>query len=465
MRGLTLPRLRLCALPVRRFLALGFALVLAGCTAILTGSHPRRDDGGSADVATRGAGAGVPVIVIPGMLGSRIVEAPGGRTVWPSFPDLLLGLGQLERLEPPFPGMADAPADSALGPAGIIRRVGPIDFYAGLIAGLERHHGSCVAPEDIAPTSGCVILAWDWRADLVAAAGQLDDTVAALRAAREAPDLTVDVIAHSAGGLVARYFKRFGRADVLDRDRVAQAPMTGAPALRRVALIATPNGGSIYGLQRVMRGERLGLSRMHPEVMATMPSIYALLPHPDRDWMITTDGAIADIDLYDVASWERFGEAIFHPQARERLVRRFPDPARRAAHVDALRARFVDGLVRGGRFHRALDAPPAQGHDLPQMLAIAAGCHDTPAVCLIEEVDGQPVIRLDPGEISNPVPGVDYHGLMLAPGDARVTIASARSTPAPGRVFQVCRRHDQLPSDPATVAAILRFLNDAATDL
>lgn len=429
---------------------------LAGCGADQPGETAIPEAAAARD---RG-GAAVPVVMIPGMLGSRLANGQTGRTVWPSLADLLFGSDRLARLGLPLsvPAMARTAADAVV-PAGIVRRAGPVDFYGKLIARLERDHGPCVAPSAIAPDTGCVLLAWDWRRDLVEAAEGLEQAVAKLRAARDAPGLRVDVVAHSAGGLVARYYARFGGTDVLDRPAVTHAPMTGARSLRRVILIATPNRGSIYGLQRVMRGERLGLSRLHPEVMATMPSIYQLLPHPDRDWMITVDGDTADIDLYDIASWRQFREAIFLPEARARLVARFPSPGARAAATDLLEARFALGLRRGARFHRALDAPPVPGVTAPQILTVAAGCRPTAAVCLVEEADGRPVIRLQPGTIRNPRPGVDYRARMIAPGDGRVTLASARAVPDSLGGLTVCADHDRLPPDPATVAAVVQFLS------
>jgi len=124
-------------------------------------------------------------------------------------------------------------------------------------------------------------------------------SIGQLRAARSDPDLQVDIVTHSAGGLIARYFVRYGGVDVLGK-AIPKPPASGAASLHKAVLIAPLSLGSIYGLQRAMRGVNVGLSQVGPEIMATMPSIYQLLPHPDRQWMIDLEGNPVAVDLYDL---------------------------------------------------------------------------------------------------------------------------------------------------------------------
>jgi hypothetical protein len=214
-----------------------------------------------------------PLIIIPGLEGSRLVSVETGEAVWSaSLPLLVAGRG-LEKLALPVADAGSERPVEDLRPDGIIRRVLAADFYGDLITTLERDAGyDCVAPEQIVNGTNCVILAWDWRSDLVEAAGVLDQTIRRLRDATGDPDLRADVVAHSAGALVVQYYVRYGSADVLDAPLPARPPMTGAGSLGTVLLAAPPNFGSIFGLQRVMRGSRIGLARVPPELMATIPA-------------------------------------------------------------------------------------------------------------------------------------------------------------------------------------------------
>jgi hypothetical protein len=43
---------------------------------------------------------------------------------------------------------------------------------------------------------------------------------------------------------------------------------------------------------------------------------------------------------------------------------------------------------------------------------------------LVEEVEGESIVRMQPHEVAQPIPGVDYDALLLEPGDGSVTKAS-----------------------------------------
>ena len=98
------------------------------------------------------------------------------------------------------------------------------------------------------------------------------------------PTLKVNVIAHSMGGLITRYYLRYGTVDALDGDGGFAINMSGAGKVGTAVLLGTPNLGSVSSLQSMLLGHRVGLRRIEPEVLAAMPSIYELLPHPLTDW-------------------------------------------------------------------------------------------------------------------------------------------------------------------------------------
>jgi pimeloyl-ACP methyl ester carboxylesterase len=122
------------------------------------------------------------------------------------------------------------------------------------------------------------------------------------------PELRVDIIAHSMGGLVVRYYERYGTADVMEGNSL---PVTGAGAgarkLRRVVLLGTPNEDSVSAIHYFLNGYQVGLSRLPNEGVATMPSTYQLLPHPQAYWITTTRGMMLRPDHFDVEVWRRFG--------------------------------------------------------------------------------------------------------------------------------------------------------------
>jgi hypothetical protein len=231
------------------------------------------------------------------------------------------------------------------------------------------------------------------------------------------------------GAPIIRYYVRYGTEDVLD-ERSPQPSFVGAPAVRKVILLGAPNLGSISALQNFMKGYNIDFvfAGIPAEVLMTMPSAYQLLPHPDRDWMLNPDGSKHPRMLYEVDTWREFQASIFDPELRKRIVKRFANESDAQKHLKTLERYFAKQLKRGRNFHRALSVPVQQQ---PVRYVVFGGdCVLTPARCLIETVNGKIEVRLRPEQVVNRVPGVNYHKLMLEPGDGRVTKPSllARNT-------------------------------------
>jgi hypothetical protein len=58
---------------------------------------------------------------------------------------------------------------------------------------------------------------------------------------------------------------------------------------------------------------------------------------------------------------------------------------------------------------------------LVRYIVFGGDCELTPSRLLVEEVEGESMVRLFPDEIENPIAGINYDILMLEPGDGRVT--------------------------------------------
>ena len=100
---------------------------------------------------------------------------------------------------------------------------------------------------------------------------------------------------------------------------------------------------------------------------------------------------------------------------------------------------------------------PLPDHSI-RLIAFGGDCELTPARLLVEEVNGESLVRLYPKDIARPEPGIDYERLMLQPGDGRVTKPSllARNALDPtvprhryshfplAYSFFLCESHDRL---------------------
>ncbi len=396
-----------------------------------------------------------PVIVIPGVFGSKLRHRDTGDEVWPGAARMLLFSDYREividfdpetlQVRPDNLEAFDI-ADAALGH----------DFYGHLLGTLQRFGGYVRSKPGDAPRTGerrYYVYAYDWRQDNVESARGLDRLIEAIRRDYNDPTLKVDIIAHSMGGLVARYYLRYGLADVLDGTEQL-VTLYGTSRVRKLILLGTPNMGSASSLHAFLTGEPVVFKRIPQEVLATLPSGYQLFPHPLVTWLIDTSGDARDDDLFDGETWRRYRWSIFDPVVTARIH------AERGANADAYLAayrRYFDyRLERARRFLWAVSTPePAT----PIRYVLFGGdCELTPARLALEDDGGTPVARLTPGAIKRPISGVRYDELMLEPGDGLVTKPSllARETldpSAPQNVdsfipiaywFFLCEHHDML---------------------
>jgi pimeloyl-ACP methyl ester carboxylesterase len=371
-----------------------------------------------------------PVIVIPGLFGSRLRDRTTGAEIWPGSAQMILfddyhSLGlDFDRASlqvRPDNNEAFGITDAALGR----------DFYGQIIEALQRFGGYVKATPGTPSVPGerrYYLYPYDWRQDNVDAARGLDRLIETLRRDYNDPTLRVDIIAHSMGGLVARYFLRYGPVDVLDGSEQL-VTLYGTTRVRKLILLGTPNMGAASALHAFLVGEPIGFKRIPQEVLATLPSGYELFPHPLVTWLIDSSGAARNDDLFDGDVWRRYRWSIFDPAIEARIRARHGKDA--DEYLTALRRYFDFRLERARRFLWALSTPePA-----------------TP----IRYV-------LYPADIRQRSPGVRYDELMLEPGDGKVTKPSllARETLDPSAPqnedsfipiaywFFLCERHDRL---------------------
>ncbi|MRX27518.1 hypothetical protein [Kangiella sp. HZ709] len=395
-----------------------------------------------------------PIIFIPGITGSKLENKNTSEEIWPKSYWQLLTHNYQELTVDINPQTLEAVTEKQ-NPYSVTDRVAGRDFYQNLIEVLENYAGFQKAIAGNAQTNRrkYYLFAYDWRQDNVKTVQKLDQLIEQIKIDYNDPNLKVDIIAHSMGGLISRYYLRYGKLDVLDTNEL-KTNLTGAKNLRRVIMLGTPNFGSIDAINTLIEGLPLVFSKIEPETLATMPSMYQLFPHTLNHWIIKPDGTALARDQFDVELWKRFQWSIFDPMVKKKII-----STKGQDYYDLLADFFEKHLERARRFVWALTVPYPKTDVI--LIAFGGDCHLTPARVVVEETNKGSELRMKPQQISRKVAGVDYDLLMLEPGDGTVTKASllARHSLDPSvprhkysffpldYSFFLCEKHNQLTSN------------------
>lgn len=442
---------------ITRFLLLSLTSVLM-CTLLCDCSAPLRPDLSRLYRISDQTTDNTPVILIPGLFGSKLRDKQTGKEVWPgSATDVVFS--DYQQLALKFDRETLQVLPDNLEAYDVADRVLGQDIYGPIISTLEKSGGyqrGVPGTPALKNERRYYVFPYDFRQDNSRHALALEALIDKIRRDYSNPDLKVDLVAHSMGGLVARYYLRYGVADVLNGEH-EQVTLYGTTRVRKLILLGTPNLGSASSLHAFLNGEKVGFGKIAPEVLATMPSGYQLFPHPLVSWLIDVNGNTLNDNLFDTATWERYHWSIFNPNIQQRMLKSGGTMA--GESLADLQRFFAYRLERARRFMWALSTPEPE---TPIRYVLFGGdCTLTPARLLLEPEGDQLMTRLNPSEIHRPIAGVRYDELMLEPGDGRVTKPSflARETLDPSTEqsedsfipvaywFFLCEDHVQLTNN------------------
>ena len=420
----------------------------------------------------------LPVILIPGLIGSELINKNNNDKVW-----FDLNRAKDDDLRLPISPNLKANRDN-LVPVDIVREIQLIKFtpkvevYQKLIETLQADgftEGKIDFPETGGDADTFYAFAYDWRLDNVENAQQLLQKLDNLRAKLNRPDLKFNVIAHSMGGLITRYALMYGNADL----RAGARPTwKGASYFNSVSLVATPNAGALSALDSLINGFSLFgnakiklpfIQNLSPADLFTIPSIYQLLPHAGTARIFDENLKPLKLDLYNPAVWERYGWAAYSDKD---FAKKFDDTEQRNA-----KPYFRAVLLRAKQFQAALDATPRTKSPIPTYY-FGAECRQTIDGIIIRQDAKKQKWITEFGAASytkadgTKVTKEETEKVLLAPGDG---VVSKRSLLAsflglgrlrnPNTSFvlnsapDACSEHNRLTGNEAVAKNLLSVLN------
>jgi len=424
-----------------------------------------------------------PVIIIPGILGSELVNAETKERVWinlsaaktdglslPVSPDLAQNRDQLV-------------ATRIIERAKISAFLPEVSIYEALIQAMERYGGYSEGDwENPDRSTGGLdkyyVFAYDWRRDNVENARLLTRKMEELKRRLGDDELRFNVIAHSMGGLVARYAAMYGDADLPFDGEKPVPDWTGARHFNKIFMFGVPNEGSMATLELLQKGYRVGgftIRVLDREAAITSPAVFQLLPHRAAARFYDEDLNPLDVDLYNPETWKKYGWSAYADTA---FRSRFAGEANAAgagangrksefagvslADFDAY---FANTLARAKLFHDALGADTTVPASVT-FFAFGSDCDDTQdgAILVKNAKTGawQTIFTPKSYRTANGrlITRAETRARLYAPGDTRVTRRSLlaetlfeqnyrnsifrRNLPVTSVFF--CESHEQLPN-------------------
>ena len=417
-----------------------------------------------------------PVIIIPGLTGSDLINDRTGKVVWFSprrakDDDIRLPISpNLER------NRDNLVSRDIIRSIKFFKFLPETEIYERLINALEQRGGYKEGSLNFPPKDGYrdtfYVFPYDWRRDNVENARLLITRIETLKRKLRRPDLKFNIIAHSMGGLIARYAAMYGDADL--SGTAPRPTWAGSRHLDKIFLLGTPNEGSILAINALLNGfSYIGGGLNLPFIqninrfdVFTIPSVYQLLPHDGTLRAYDEDLNPLTLDVYDPAVWEKYDWAVWKD---DDFSKKLTPAEQRAA-----RAYFTAVLERAKRFQAAIRANTRPKTPVSIYL-IGGDCKETQNAILLarNEKKGRWETRFkaEPYDAASgaKVTAEQLKGLLFALGDGVVTKRSlgAETGSADGRVLPIveslfqCEGHNKLVTNAVIQDRLLEILGAA----
>ena len=369
-----------------------------------------------------------PVILIHGFLGASLVNRENGENIWGNFdikdsvsqsPEKMHELAHPMELNSPLQKLQDNIfADKILEEVKITLMGLPIHLpaYKELVeilikGGFQPSHHRMKKHKNF---HSLFSFAYDWRKDLQQSAAQLHEFILEKRQYIQQKyeelyglknyNVQFDIIAHSMGGLITRYYLRYGNKDMPQDGSLPTITWAGSEHVDRAIIVGTPNAGYLDTFLELLHGDTV--QPYPPTVLGTLPSYYQMLPAPSMKQILYKGRAKKPVDVFDPELWIKMDWGLVRKEADFNLKKILPgvnsQEERRKIAIDHL----TKCLKRAQQFISAMGKKASLPEDLKLYLVCGNGIKTTHRA----KVDQ----RTGAVEIS------DY-----APGDGKVLSTSA----------------------------------------
>lgn len=331
-----------------------------------------------------------PIVVIPGILGTQLVNSKTGEVVWPSV--VRSSDNSTMPMTADLVNNRDDVVPSKIVETVRLARVLPeIYVYRDLLDALREYggyrEGDWANPGSDGDKDTFYVFAYDFRRDNVENSRLLISKLRGLKERLGQPKLRFNVVAHSMGGLIARYAAMYGDQDLPEASTDLKPTWSGAADINKIVMLGTPNEGAADAFSTLLEGYSITeglrrriplLNRLTAEESITAPAIFQLLPHQSVAKFLDENLKPMTVDLYDPETWKTYGWSPINDPAFRRKYEAKTGKVEEAhgRSLADLDAYLVAVLRRAKLFHAALDAS-INGESPVGMFAIGGDCEET----------------------------------------------------------------------------------------
>lgn len=367
-----------------------------------------------------------PVIVIHGLFGSTLVDNESGAVVWGEFSGVdTINVAALRRVA--LPMQKEKPLNELndhIYASGILEKVNlrflglpiEVDAYQDMVAALVAGGYYAEGFDNIYDKEyfTCFQFAYDWRRDIVENATRLKQFIDMKRqylqrhyervyGVADHP-IQFDIVAHSMGGLVARYFLRYGAVDLPEDGSLPRVTWKGSEDVDKVIILGTPNAGYVDTLVELVEGLSFitGMPKMEAAVLGTFPSVYQMLP--SMNVVVSKKDTNRVLDVFEPQLWEKMNWGLARGDQDHVLASLMPEVDTKEERQKIAKEHLRKSLIRARQFTKAMATdegdPP---HDVSLHLFVGEALPTNTMVIVNEENGKIAIAKEEPGDGKVPV--------------------------------------------------------------
>lgn len=401
--------------------AIYLVVLLAGCSA--TGSYTSDAEYSHAvygriaiDAANYEGVKRNPVILVHGFLGSKLKNSQTGENVWGDFrginaftvsDDKIRQLAYPMAYQVPLSQLHDNIVPTELMEDITVKVLGiPIQIAA------YQHLVNIMIKGGYYPANrplpkgkhfnSLFLFAYDWRRDLASNAAELHKYILSKRRYMQQQyeqcygikhfDVQFDVIGHSMGGLLIRYYLRYGAQDLPADGSMPKLDWRGSNYIDRAIIVGTPNAGYLDTFLEMIKGGIFPAA-----ALGTLPTYYQMLPVPEFKSIVYADDN-QSVDIFDPAIWLKMHWGLADPKQDSTLKIMLPTikskGERRKIAIDHL----TKCLKRAKQFQQAMSIKSDPPKDVPLYLVAGNGVKTTRRASVDRKTGEVKITKYAPGD-------------------------------------------------------------------